>query len=91
MENTTGGSVKTLHRIVDEKVEALEFAATQNTKYLGEPLKKINLKSNILIACINRMGRVIIPSGNDYISVGDTVIVVTTADRKFNDINDIFS
>ncbi len=91
MENTTGGSVKTLHRIVDEKVEALEFAATHNTKHLGEPLKKIKLKSNILIACINRMGRIIIPSGNDYISAGDTVIVVTTADRKFNDINDVFS
>ncbi len=91
MENTTGGAVKTLHRIVDEKVEALEFSATLNTKYLGEPLKKINLKNNILIACINRMGRIIIPSGNDYISAGDTVIVVTTADRKFSDINDIFS
>ncbi|MBQ7046363.1 MAG: Trk system potassium transporter TrkA [Oscillospiraceae bacterium] len=91
MENTTGGSVKTLHRIVDEKVEALEFAATHNTKYLGEPLKKIKLKNNILIACINRMGRIIIPSGNDYISAGDTVIVVTTADRKFSDINDVFS
>lgn len=40
MDNTTGGSVKTMYRIVDEKVEALEFAVTDSTKCIGEPLKK---------------------------------------------------
>ena len=90
MGNTTGGSVKTLYRIVNEKVEALEFAVTENTRCIGEPLKKVSLKNNILIACITRMGKVIIPSGNDYIMAGDTVIVVTTAEGRFKDINDIF-
>lgn len=40
MDNTTGGSVKTLYRIVDEKVEALEFAVTDSTECIGEPLQK---------------------------------------------------
>jgi len=91
MDNTTGGSVKTLYRIVDEKVEALEFAVTDSTKCIGESLKKVNLKDNILLACITRMGKVIIPSGNDYIMAGDTIIVITTAEGKFKDINDIFA
>ena len=91
MDNTTGGSVKTMYRIVDEKVEALEFAVTDSTKCIGEPLKKVNLKNNILLACINRMGKVIIPSGNDYIMAGDTIIVITTAEGMYKDINDIFA
>lgn len=91
MDNTTGGSVKTMYRIVDEKVEALEFAVTDSTRCIGEPLKKVNLKNNILLACINRMGKIIIPSGNDYIMAGDTIIVITTAEGMYKDINDIFA
>ena len=53
--------------------------------------KKVNLKNNILLACINRMGKVIIPSGNDYIMAGDTIIVITTAEGMYKDINDIFA
>ena len=49
------------------------------------------IKDNILLACITRMGKVIIPSGNDYIMAGDTIIVITTAEGKFKDINDIFA
>ncbi len=90
MQNTTGGSVITLHRLVDNKVEALEFRVSQTTHNLGKTLKEISLKKNILIACINRCGNIIIPKGTDTIELNDTVIVVATADRAFNDLNDIF-
>lgn len=90
MENTTGGSVITLHRIVDDKAEALEFLVSPGARNLGLPLHKLTLKPNILIACINRGGRIIIPSGGDHIQEGDTVIVVTTSDQSIYDLNDIF-
>ena len=90
MHNTTGGSVLTLHRIVDNKVEALEFRVTETTRHLGETLLQITLKPNILLACINRYGKIIIPKGEDTIELNDTVIVVTTADQTIYDLNDIF-
>lgn len=90
MQNTTGGGVIALHRLVDDQVEALEFRATENTWHLGQTLTEITLKPNILIACINRGGKIIIPKGSDTLELGDTVIVVTTADRMFDDLNDIF-
>lgn len=90
MQNTTG-SVLALHRIVDERVEALEFLASPSTRHLGETLLQITLKPDILIACINRKGRIIIPKGDDTIEPGDTLIVVTTADRMIVDLNDIFA
>ena len=72
-----------------KKAEALEFRASESFRGLGQKLSDLELKPNILLSCINRRGKIIIPSGNDAIEKGDTVIVVTTADRFINDLNDI--
>ena len=55
---------------------------------VGVPLMDLALKKNLLVACINHNGRIIIPRGHDQIQVGDTVIIVTT-EKGFQDINDI--
>jgi len=91
MENTGESAVITIHRLADGAAEALEFAVTDATKHLGEPLMDIKLKSGILLACINRMGKIMIPGGRDTLCSGDTVVVVTTAGREILDINDIFA
>ncbi len=84
-------SVITLHRLVNDRVEALEFRASKNTWYLGVPLKNMPLKSNLLIALITHENQVIVPSGNDSIAADDAVVVVTTSDRSISDLNDIFT
>ncbi len=83
-------SIITLHRIVDGKAEAIEFIANAQTTGLDIPLKDLKLKKNILIACINHDGKIIIPRGMDRISYGDTVIIVTAADEPISELNDIF-
>lgn len=90
MENRTGDSMITLHRIADDMVEAMEFPVTEDTRHLGETLTKIRLKPNLLIACINRRGKIIIPKGDDTIELNDTIVVVTTAERRINELNHIF-
>ena len=52
------------------------------------PLKDLNTKDNLLIACINRYGKIIIPGGMDCIQAGDTVVIVTTH-TGFQNIEDI--
>ena len=88
--NNSQGSanVETMYQLVDEKVEALEFIIKSETKYTGIPLKDLPLKSNNLIACIARRHEIIIPSGDDSIHVGDSVIVVTM-EKQIEDIEDI--
>lgn len=71
-------------------MEALEFKANENTRYLGMTLRQLRLKKDILIACISRQGEIIIPQGSDSICPGDTVIVVTTVEKIVHDLNDIF-
>ena len=90
MQNIDGSAVQTVHYLVDGKVEALEFRVKDTAKYLKKPLRDLKLKDGLLIACINRMGEIIIPSGNDTIEVGDTVIVVGKANRYIVDLNDVF-
>ncbi len=87
-KNTFGNNVETLHYILDRKAEALEFNITEDSPVCNKPIEKLNLKKNILIACINRDGNIIHPRGYDVIKPNDTVIIVTTH-RGFEDISDI--
>lgn len=91
MQNGQGEGVITLHRLVNDRVEALEFRATEKTWYLGVPLRSMPLKPNLLIALITHKDQVTVPSGNDVIAVDDAVVVVTSSDRSFSDLNDVFA
>jgi len=82
-------SMETLSKIADGKAEALEFRVTKEADYCGVPLLQLNLRDNMLIACISRNGKTITPRGNDTIEVGDSVIVVTTH-SGITTLNDIF-
>ena len=88
VSNKRGSNVITLYKLVNNKVEALEFLAKENKRIVNIPLKDLKLKNNILIAAIIRDGNVIIPSGNDYITTNDKVIVVT-ANHQLSDLNGI--
>lgn len=90
MQNTDGSSVITLHQLVDGNADALEFNVTEHCRYLGKTLMEMHFKPNTRLACINRMGRIIIPGGVDTLEVGDTVIVIAASDHVYLDLNDVF-
>ncbi len=86
--NSIGSNVETMHRIAGGRVEALEFIIRENAPVVGIPLMSLNLKDDILVACIQRGKKLIMPRGNDAMQVGDTVVVVTTR-SGLRDIRDI--
>lgn len=90
MHNSQGDHMIALHRLVDGRVEALEFRASRATWYLATPLKNIPIRENILLAVISHRGKVVIPSGEDCFYEGDSVVVVTGTDRSLGSLNDIF-
>ncbi|MBQ7064886.1 MAG: Trk system potassium transporter TrkA [Firmicutes bacterium] len=81
-------SIETLYHLFDHQVEAIEFRVTEDSPVTNIPLRSLNSKSDLLIAFINRNGSILIPSGDDCIMKGDTVMIVTTH-TGFNDIKDI--
>lgn len=89
MQGSLGSSsIETLHRIVNGKVEALEFHVSNISNICDIPLKDLQTKNNLLIACIIRNNKIIIPNGNDSIKINDNVIVVTT-NHYLNTLDDI--
>jgi len=90
-QNSNGSGVVTLYRLVNEKLEALEFIIRQPAPYVNVPLKDLKLRSDVLIASIVRGNDLIIPRGDDCIKLNDSVIVVTvTAGKELHDLVDIF-
>ncbi len=89
MQNSLGSSnVETLHRLVNDQMEALEFKVKERSAIVGVHLKDLQLKKNLLVATIIRSGKIIIPGGNDTIEIGDSVIVVT-AEGHLTDLRQI--
>ena len=83
------GRIRGLYKIADGSIEVLEFnASDENKNLLNIPLKDLKTKKHLLIACLVRNGKAIIPGGADTIQAGDVVLVVTEQHRM-NDLGDI--
>ena len=81
-------NIEALYNLFDGRVEAIEFSIDETSKVTDTPLMKLKLKDQVLVAFINRNGKIILPSGQDSIQVGDTVMIVTTH-HGFDEIEDI--
>lgn len=87
-KDSMNSNIETLYHMFDYRAEAIEFRVDEESEVTNISLAELSLKKNLLIAFINRNGSIIIPSGQDCIKVGDTVMIVTTH-TGFNDIQDI--
>ncbi len=88
-QNSAGNNITTLYRLVNDRLEAIEFVIREQKDYVDVPLKKLKLRNGILIASIARGNELIIPKGDDCLKVNDSVVVVTT-NKGFGDLKDIF-
>ncbi len=81
-------NIETLYHMYDHRVEAIEFLIDKESKVTGPTLAELQLKNSLVIALINRGGKIFMPSGSDSLMVGDSVMIVTTH-TGFNSIIDI--
>lgn len=89
MQNSfSSANVETMYRLINKQVEALEFIIKEKTNYTDIPLRKLDLKENVLVVAIVRGKCIIIPDGNEELKVGDSVVIVTN-NQYFDDLSDI--
>ncbi len=88
VNNARGNNVESLYKLVDGKIEAIEFIASKDKKLLNITLSDLKIKSGILIAAIIRDGEIITPSGQTMIQEGDSVIVISK-DHILYELRDI--
>ena len=67
-----------LCRLLDGRMEALEFAVRENAPFVGKTLQQLTFRAGVLIVGIVREGKLIHPQGSDSMQPGDLVTVVTT-------------
>ena len=87
-KDTLDCNIETMYHLFDNRVEAIEFKVEKDSDITNIPLMQLSLKQDILVSFIFRKGKVIIPSGQDCIKVGDTVMIVTTH-TGFKELQDI--
>lgn len=81
--------IESLHKLMEDHFEALECVIKEPIEGItGIPLKQLKLRRDVLIASIVHKDKIVIPSGNDKIESGDTVIIFTSG-VEINDIKDI--
>ena len=76
--------VQKLTRIINNRVEAVEFEVGADSQLIGKTLTELNIRKNILLGSITRGKDVIIPKGSDALCAGDTVVIVTSTERLLN-------
>lgn len=86
--NAQGSNVEALYRVANAQVEVLLFKLDEKCELLSQPLEHMQIKRNVIVACIIRDGQIIFPTGKDVMKSNDRVIVMTT-NKAFTDICDI--
>ncbi len=79
-----GDNVKTLTRIINNKVEAIEFSVAHDSRLINKPIQELSLRKNILLGSITRGDKVIIPNGSDILCPDDRVVIITATERLSN-------
>lgn len=90
MQNSFGSNVESLIKIIDDKVEALEFRVRDNCRFIGVPIRDVNLKPGILVGFVTHKGVSKVATGDTKVQLGDTVIIVSKV-AGLRDINDLLS
>ena len=90
MQNTVGSNVESLIKLVNDKVEALEFRVRDNCRFIDVPIKNLNIRKGIIIAYVTHKGVSKMATGDTRIQLSDTVIIISKV-AGLRDINDLLS
>ena len=90
LNNSKGSNVETVYKIAQGRAEALEFRVKDDSRIVGKPLMMLNLKPDIIIACIIKGNKAVTPNGQSVIEKGDSVVIVSV-ERGLKDLEDILA
>lgn len=89
-ESLIFNNIVSLSQLYDQQLECIEFSVTDTPGLCGIPIRKLELKPDLIITFINRRGSVLFPLGDDTIEPGDSVMIVTKH-KGFSNITDILA
>ncbi len=74
------GRITAVATLMEETLEAVEAVAQEGSPLVRAPLRKLGLPRRVLVAALERHGRLLVPRGADRVEPGDKVLFITTTD-----------
>lgn len=87
--NRQSALMERFYRLMDGKVEAIEFKIESGANYIGVPIRSLSIRDDCLIAIIVRDTNIKIPFGDDTLMDGDHAVIITCS-PGITSMNDIF-
>lgn len=87
LKSKEDGKLESLRKMFDSKLEILEMDVADDSEIVGQQIKDLNFKSDVVIAAIVRKRSIILPAG-DVVLEGDDKIILATS-RKIEEIDGI--
>lgn len=78
-------------RLANGTVEVLEFIAGEGTPLLGVPIEQMRLRPGVLVGLILRGTQLLVPSGSDRLEAGDHILLISMADLKVRQLDEILA
>ncbi|MEI6241869.1 MAG: Trk system potassium transporter TrkA [Chlamydiota bacterium] len=75
--------------LYSDQVKVLEIKVSPDCSLINTPLSKLSLPNDMLIAAIEKQGKIMIGKGDSFLSAGDTIIVITKTER-LHELQEIF-
>ena len=84
------GRIRSVAALLEDSVEVFEVEAVEGSRLVSLPLSDLGLARGILMAAVQRDGRIFIPGGDDHIEPGDQVIVAAATALAWPDPAAVF-
>lgn len=81
--------IKSLHRFSKNMAEAIEFEISDDFPYLGQTLRELKVRKDVVIAFLVRNNEIIIPNGETKLERNDRVIIVASAIQNIAKLEEI--
>lgn len=73
----------------EDRIHIMEIPILKNSAMAGKKLWELNLPKEIIIGCILRGDRSLIPRGDTRIREGDVLLIITSDKSKLEEIKEL--
>ena len=81
LQHIRGAGVRTVAPLLEDRVEVVEADAVKGSPITKGPISEVGLERGILIAALRRRDELIMPTGDDRVEAGDSLLVITAAEK----------
>jgi len=81
LQHIRGAGVRSVAPLLEDRVEVVEAEAVKGSPITRAPISEVGLERGVLIAALRRGDQLLLPSGEDRVEPGDSVLMIATTEK----------